>query len=337
MIENIVLKNKQIDELIDANFFPEAADLLFNFQFNQWQQMQENYTALKNVKEKSFWFDGFKFKVQFNPKRIKSTSADVSDETINNRPCFLCLENLPAEQKGILLNNDYIILCNPYPIFPQHFTVSLLKHKPQSIEKSIWDFLEITVKLSKKYTLIYNGPECGASAPDHLHFQAFTKNLMPIENDIYQLKNDFGKTIFDSEETSVSSINDGMRAIIFIEALKQRTAVNLFETFYKYYQKNIKSSNEPLMNLICKYDEEFGLSLIILLRSKHRPESYFGKEPERLMISPAAVDLGGVLISPREEDFIKLNKGVIQKVISDVSLNSAFFNELTSDLKKELN
>ncbi|MBT8379142.1 MAG: DUF4922 domain-containing protein [Ignavibacteria bacterium] len=336
MIEQNLLINKQLDQLINGNLFTDAADLLFKSQLNEWQLMQENYFALKGVKEKSFWFDGFKYNVQFNPKRIKSTSADVGEEIIKSRLCFLCVENLPSQQKGVLLNEKYVLLCNPYPIFQQHFTVSLLKHRGQNIKNSIKDFLEITKQLSKKYTLIYNGPECGASAPDHLHFQALTKNLMPIENDIYQLKNDCGENIFTDEQTRVTSINDELRTLIFIEALELRSAVKFFENFYKYYSKHLLSSSEPLMNLICDYDEEFGFGLIIFLRSKHRPENYFAKEPNKLMISPAAVDLGGTLIAPREEDFNRLNKGLIQKILSEVSLDSDSFRKITKFLRVKL-
>lgn len=337
MIEDILIKNDKLDELIVQNLYADAADFLFNSQINEWELMRENYAALKIVKEKSFWFDGFKFKVQFNPERIKSTSADVSEAGLNSRRCFLCTENLPVEQKGILLNDNYMLLCNPYPIFPQHFTVSLLGHRSQSIQNNINELLEITKQLSKKYTLIYNGPDCGASAPDHLHFQAGTKLLMPIENDIFQLKNDFGNTILEDEQNNISSINDGCRTIIFIEAIDLDSVVNLFGKFYRCYSKYSNRLNEPMMNLLCNYDEEFGFSIIIFLRSKHRPKSYYNEEPRKLMVSPAAVDLGGIIISPREKDFEKLNKELIREIISEVSLDSYSFKKFAENLKDELN
>lgn len=337
MIKDIILKNEKLDELIEQYLYADAAGFLFNSQINEWELMRENYAALNDVKEKSFWFDECKFIVQFNPERIKSTSADVSEEGINSRRCFLCVENLPVEQKGILLNDSYLLLCNPYPIFPQHFTVSLLKHKSQGIKKNIKGLLEITKQLSKKYTLIYNGPGCGASAPDHLHFQAGTKLLMPIENDIFQLKNDFGNILLDDGQNTVSSLNDGLRTIIFVEALDLDSAVRLFESFYRCYSKYSNALNEPMMNLLCKYEKEFGFNIIVFLRSKHRPKSYYNEDPRKLMVSPAAIDLGGIIISPHEKDFEKLNKELIQEIFSEVSLDSYSFKIFAENLKDELN
>ena len=211
----------RLKSLISNNNYASAADYLFNSQLNSWNLLKQNSDALKNVQTKSFWFDGFKLKVQFNPGRIKSTSAEVDEKSVKNRQCFLCIENLPIEQKGIKIRNDFILLCNPFPIFPQHFTISSLSHEPQRISESFGEFLELTKLLSPGYTLVYNGPACGASAPDHLHFQAGTKNFMPIEDDIQQLKNDYGNIIQEDEFITTSFIDDGLRKLILIESTEQ--------------------------------------------------------------------------------------------------------------------
>jgi hypothetical protein len=335
MIKNNIFESDIVDHLIGEDNYADAAELLFNEQFKEWNLMRENYKALKNVILKSFWFDGFKFKTQFNPERIKSTSADVGKETLNKRSCFLCAGNLPSEQKGILILDEYILLCNPYPIFPQHFTVSFLQHKPQSVKENIKDFLKIAKLLSKKYTLIYNGPDCGASAPDHLHFQAGTKLFMPLENDINQLKNDSGKILFENEKITLSFIDDGLRTIVFIEALEKNEAADIFNKFYKCYSNLSSSPNEPKMNILCNYDEEFGFSVIIFLRSKHRPNSFYESDEKKIIISPATVDLGGLLITPREKDFERLDKELIEKLVNEVALDSSSFNEFEKMLKTE--
>ena len=120
-------------------------------------------------------------KVQFNPGRYISTSAKVDEKSINDRKCFLCPANLPEEQKGILYEEEYLILGNPFPIFPEHFTIPNINHVPQQIKNNFPLMLKLTKDLSKHYVVLYNGPKCGASAPDHFHFQAGTKNFMPIE------------------------------------------------------------------------------------------------------------------------------------------------------------
>ena len=335
MPEKKILNDVEVQSLISNNDYSSAADYLFNSQINSWELMKKNYNTLKNIQTKSFWFDGFKLKVQFNPERIKSTSAEVDEKSVKSRECFLCIENLPEKQKGILIGNDFIILCNPYPIFPQHFTIAASDHKPQSISESFSEFLDIVRLLSPKYTLVYNGPACGASAPDHLHFQAGTKNFIPIEDDIQQLKNDFGKIVQEDEFITTTFIDDGLRKLIFIESTEQKMIRKSFGKIFEKLKELSKIEPEPMMNLLCNYDEEFGWSLIIFLRSKHRPECFYKNDPDRILISPAAIDLGGVVVTPREEDFIRTDKDFLQKIFSEVSLDNKTFSLLAKKVKNE--
>jgi len=333
--EKIVLKDFQIENLISNKNYADAADYLFNSQVNSWELMKKNYDALKNIQTKSFWLEGFKLKVQFNPERIKSTSAAVDEDSVKSRECFLCIENLPEEQKGILLMDNFLLLSNPYPIFPQHFTISSLNHQPQMILESFSEFLEVSKLLSPRYTLVYNGPACGASAPDHLHFQAGTKNFIPIEDDIQQLKNDFGKIVQEDEFITTSIIDDGLRKLILIESTEQKKLENSFSKIFKMLKKLSKTEPEPLMNLLCNYDEEFGWSVIIFLRSKHRPECFYKNDPDRILISPAAIDLGGVVVTPREEDFKRVDEELLQQIFREVSLDMETFFVLAKKVKNE--
>jgi len=329
----IVLEDFQIESLLNNNNYAAAADYLFNSQMKSWELLKKNYDALRNVQTESFWFNGVKLKVQFNPERFKSTSAEVDEDSVKNRECFLCVENLPDEQKGIKIRDDFIMLCNPYPIFPQHFTISSLNHKPQSISESFSEFLVMSRQLSPQYTLVYNGPACGASAPDHLHFQAGTKNFMPIENDIQQLKNDFGKIIQEDEIITTSFINDGFRRLILIESTEHKMIVKTFTRIYKAYEKLFQDDVEPMMNILCTYNSVFGWSVIIFLRSKHRPEYFYKNDPDRILISPAAIDLGGLVITPREEDFIRIDKELLQQIFREVSLDEKNFSLLAEKVK----
>jgi len=333
--EQIALKDFQIENLISNNSYADAADYLFNSQLNSWELMKKNYNALKNIQTKSFWFDGFKLKVQFNPERIKSTAAEVDENSIANRKCFLCVENLPEEQRGILLLDNYFLLCNPYPIFPQHFTINAIKHKPQQISDSFREFLELAKLLAPRYTLVYNGPACGASAPNHLHFQAGTKNFIPIENDIQQLKNDFGKIIRDDELITTAFIDDSLRKLILIESTEQKVIENSFRKIIKAYDNLSKTESEPMMNILCTYNEEFGWSVIIFLRKKHRPECFYKTDSEKILISPAAIDLGGVVITPREEDFVRVDKELLQQIFGEVSFDRENFSVLAKKIINE--
>jgi len=328
--------DSSIKSFIGQNNFAEAANALFNSQLNKWELLRKNYDALKNVRTKSFWFEGFKIKIQFNPERIKSTSADISDEAVANRKCFLCPENLPQEQKGVLLSDNFFLLCNPYPIFPQHFTVNSSIHEPQRISKNFNVLLEIAKQLSPSFTLVYNGPACGASAPDHLHFQAGTKGFMPIEADIQQLKNNFGIILNENEKLTVSLINDNYRRLVFIESADKSEIGVAFDKVINWYAEYSVNSIEPMINIICNYDKEFGWTVIIFLRSKHRPNCFFANDSEKILVSPAAIDLGGVLIVPREEDFVKMNKELVGSILNEISMDKESFSSFVKKCKEEL-
>jgi ATP adenylyltransferase/5',5'''-P-1,P-4-tetraphosphate phosphorylase II len=328
-----ILSDPDVENFLRQNNFAEAAKYLFNSQMNSWDLLRRNYDSLEFVRVKSFWFDGLKINVQFNPKRITSTAAKVDDESVANRKCFLCIENLPEDQKGILLQDRFILLCNPYPIFPQHFTISSLKHEPQRIDYSFKEILELTKLLSPDFNLVYNGPVCGASAPNHLHFQAGTKFFMPIENDIQQLNNDYGIILKEDDKISISAINDGLRKLIFIESNEKSKIAKAFKKILAVYKNFSAGTVEPMMNIICSYDIEFGWNVIIFLRSKHRPECFYSEGSEKVLVSPAAIDLGGILITPREEDFVKIDKDFIRKILSEVSLSVESFSLLTEKLR----
>jgi hypothetical protein len=331
-----ILKDSQIEFYLSNNDYSSAADHLFKSQLHSRALLKKTYGALEDVQTKSFRFDGFKLNVQFNPERIKSTSAVVDESSIKNRKCFLCTENLPDDQKGILLAENYLLLCNPYPVFPRHFTISSLLHKPQSITDSFSDLLQVAKLLSQRYTLVYNGPACGASAPDHLHFQAGTKYFLPVEDDIQQLKNDFGKVVRADESVVFSFVDDGLRRFVFIESAEQPAIESSFKIFYEAYAKISKTGNEPMMNILCGYEQEFGWSVIIFLRSSHRPECFYKDDPEKLLISPAAIDLGGIVVTPRESDYLRVDKDMLHQIFNEVSLDQKTFSLLEGKIKFEL-
>ena len=337
MIKNKIIHNSDIDFYIREEEYGKAVSILFEQQLIKWNLLKERYDALDDVEIKEFWFDGFKIKVQYNPGRIKSSSTKTDDVSINNRACFLCFENLPEPQQGILLADKYLLLCNPFPIFPQHFTISSVQHEPQNIIDHIEGMLKITKQLSSDHSLIYNGPACGASAPDHFHFQAGRKNSMPIEDDYHQLKNEYGKFILADKELMVTSVDDGLRRFLVIESTKMKINIKVFKIFYKAYAEISSTSTEPMFNIISTYNAEYGCSLILFLRDKHRPELFYKEGDDKILISPATVDLGGVLIAPREIDFKRIDKNLIRKVFKEVSLNDEAFLKLNKKLEEIFN
>ena len=325
--------NPKILKLISENNYSEAAKLLFELQKEEWQMLAAGYNSLETIRSKSFQFDGYKIKAQFNAGRMTSTSAKVDPKSISERKCFLCEENLPAEQKGILYNDKYIMLCNPFPIFPEHFTLTYKDHTPQRIIDAFPDMLDLSKDISKYYSVIYNGPRCGASAPDHLHFQAGNKFFMTIDNEFHQIKNEYGKVIYENDDLSFYAIDDGLRKFISIESLDKELVVNTFNKFYKTYSELMNEEQEPMINLVSFFEEEYGWRIIIFLRAKHRPAVFFAEGDEKMLVSPASIDLGGVCVFPREEDFNRITKEKIADIFKEVFVGESVLKKIKNNLK----
>ena len=153
-------------------------------QLSTWPLAEGNFKALESVHVREVEVNGLTIKLQFNPARMISSAAKLSKEDIAKRKCFLCEENRPAVQNSIPFTapggHEYHILVNPYPIFPDHLVVAKAAHKDQCIAGRFGDMLALAREF-EGYTLFYNGPKCGASAPDHHHFQVAPRGLMPLE------------------------------------------------------------------------------------------------------------------------------------------------------------
>lgn len=326
--------DKHIQELISVGDIAEASKYLFELQRNDWKLCHDNYEQQKNVQVKKFQFEGYSIKAQFNPGRIISTSAKVDPKSIQERKCFLCEANLPTEQKGILYKDDYIILINPFPIFPIHFTLTNIHHQPQRIEDTFPYLLSFSKDLSKYFTVIYNGPRCGASAPDHLHFQAGNKYFMPIDDEADLIANEYGSVVVDRNNLIIQTVDDGLRKFMLFESNDEQLLIESFHKFYKTYSQLMNENLEPLMNIISLYDAKFGWRIIVFLRAKHRSQHYFEEDEKKILVSPAAIDLGGVCIFPREEDFYRINKELIEEIFCEVFIDRNKLDELNNNLKK---
>ncbi|MBI5730784.1 MAG: DUF4922 domain-containing protein [Ignavibacteriales bacterium] len=309
---------------------PKKAERLFEHQLNNWKLASDGYRSLTAVQIKKFEFDNFTIEAHFNPGRIISSSAKVDAKSIEARPCFLCINNLPNEQKAVKVINDYILLVNPFPIFDKHFTIPSVNHVPQSIKSEIEDLLTISSMLGKNYSVFYNGPGCGASAPDHMHFQSGNFEFMKIDTEYKEMINTYGEVIFENDELATTVVTGCLRNFISLESNNISKLIDEFESIYNLLNKE-QSEEEPMMNIICSYHNYW--RLLIFPRNKHRPSYFFEEGENKLLISPAAVDLGGVFIFPREEDFNKITKELIIDIFKQVTFSDDEFKYLSDKLK----
>ena len=296
--------------------FSKKARELIREQIGEWDLAAKNYASLKKVKVKAFDYGDYHIDIQFNPERIISSAAKVDTKSIEARPCFLCEKNLPAQQRGLYFKNEYIVLVNPFPIFPEHLTIPHISHTDQRISGNFGSMLELAAELDD-FVLFYNGPKCGASAPDHLHFQAGIKGFLPIETDF--LNNKCCKEIRRIGSVTISHWPDYQRGII---SLKSKDRDNLIECFNQIYSKlQILQPDEvePMLNILAIFKQGEWI-IHIFPRTLHRPTQYFETGERQFILSPASVDMGGVLITPREEDFTKISKEDIRDIFNQVCL-----------------
>lgn len=294
----------------------QLATELFNNQIKYWELAQTNYKALASVRTKSIPFNGFDIDIQFNPARIQSSGAKLDKKTLAERPCFLCGKNLPAEQERMDAG-DYYILVNPFPILPEHFTIPRKEHTPQQIKPYFRDMLEFAKQLDN-YVVFYNGPKAGASAPDHMHFQAGTKNFLPLINDYDKLKAEREILLQQKNGASIYTLKDYLRTVVCIEANDTADAQTAFEKLYTKWQGT--SSEEPVMNIVCNY-KDCKWYVFLFPRKNFRPWQYYAKTPEeQLLISMGTVEMCGVLITPIEEHFERINRKDIVDIYNQSSL-----------------
>ncbi len=298
-------------------------------QLADWETARNNYAALAGVQVRELNVCGVRYKVQFNPARIVSSGAKVDAKSIQERKCFLCPANLPAQQKGIPFGGHYQILVNPFPIFPRHLTIPDLNHTPQRIEGRLEDMMELARQLTD-FTIFYNGPRCGASAPDHAHFQAGNRGFMPIEAD---WKNQIAGRIADYGKATLYYLNDQPRTTLVIQSADMASANHLFSLICRLLPE--QPEGEPMLNLLAMYDEGVW-TLFVFPRAKHRPACYTAEGDARLLSSPASVDLGGVFITPVEADFHKISPAIMEQILSEVCLSASDFAKLRQDIKNHL-
>lgn len=301
---------------------------LFTDQLDSWAQAGANYEALKNVESKDFDFGKYSIRVQFNPARIQSSAAKVDAKSIQERKCFLCPANLPAEQKGIPFGDNYQILVNPFPIFSEHFTIPTYQHTDQLIFDRFGDMLDLA-KAMEGFTIFYNGPKCGASAPDHAHFQAGIKGFLPIEKDINHISKE---KIYDQEGLTVYAVTEYLRNFFLFRATDRNKAVLFFQQLYSMLDTK-EGDKEPMMNVIAwHYQDEWYIA--VFPRAKHRPDCFYAEGEDNLLISPASVDLGGVFITPLEKDFLKITGNDIEAILKEICIDEYQMQIIIEKIKK---
>lgn len=287
----------------------DSLKCLWENQIHCWDTARRNYEALASVQERTLEIDGIAIRIQHNPGRIASVSS--TPRFAAERPCFLCNDNLPHEQLRLPYTSDYQILVNPFPIFRHHFTIPAIAHTPQRIDGRIEAMLDLA-RLCTPYTLFYNGARCGASAPMHMHFQAGEGGFLPIES---QWQGADSVTIATHGDARLSLLEKMLRPIFLITSTSRDHAAILLNKLCRALPA--KRGEEPMMNIVARH--ESGQWIVFLFpRSKHRPDRYYAADATQRLISPGSVEMGGVIITPRPDDFKQLTAQDITEIYQEI-------------------
>lgn len=289
---------------------------LYRRQLRAWPQLANGVEGLARAGTRRVRIDWFDIFVRHVPHRIGSTTARVDRESVARRPCFLCSANLPPQEEGLQFDEEFTIYCNPFPIVDRHLTIAHREHGSQHIANRFGNMLDLAAALPG-YFVIYNGPECGASAPDHLHFQAGSRSLFPIEKDAARLSGlalpNYGRNVFVFRGRERSALIDRTdRAIALLAEATGKRA-------------------EPLLNLAVFHEAGEWITYLFP-RCKHRPEAFYTGE---LTVSPASIDLCGIFVVPLAQDFERITAGAIAGIFREVTLPDREFREVAAKLESE--
>ncbi len=305
------------------------ANALFAQQQAAWPMLREAVAGFQRVEYKHFKIRGAEVLAQFNPKRITSTGAKVDAASIRARPCFLCPDNLPVEERGLAYGDNLVVLCNPFPVLPKHLVLTARQHTPQTLTRHLGELLELTRALGEEFFTLYNGPRCGASAPDHLHFQAAAVAKLPIWREVegwplQRLKSEQRVEAFSFSTYRINVLGARGNEPAALQQWLERAVAAL--------AKLTQAEEEPLLNLLARF-EAGHWTVLLLPRHRHRPSCYDAEGEARLMVSPAAIDLGGVMVVPQAGHFARINETALEQIYAEVTLRDEVFDEWLKQLE----
>ncbi len=303
----------------------------FHRQMQTWDDARQRYRDLENVEVRELSADdSLTLQAQWNPARIGSTGAKIDAKSISERPCFLCQKNRPKEQMCRVVDDKYELLVNPFPIMPVHFTLPTLQHRPQRILPMYGELLRLA-EHNADLTLLYNGPHCGASAPDHAHLQAVCSGMLPLQTSWQRLGRNLVEVVKESDDEGIWLVADYPAAAFVIRSHHVETGEQLFKRLYTCLPPSADNT-EPMMNVIAWHTGDMLLS-VVLPRRKHRPDCYTAQGDAQYIISPGAVDMGGLIITPREQDFRRLTTELIVDIFHEISLTEEQVKEVVRRLQ----
>ena len=300
----------------------------FHNQLNQWKDVAKRFEELKGVQTREVG----SALAQFNPARLVSTGAKIDKATLAKRPCFLCEKNRPKEQIVLPFGNDFDILVNPFPILPVHFTIPSRHHQQQAIADNYVQIHRL-LRAYPQLMVFYNGPKCGASAPDHLHFQAGTSGILPLQRDWQRLYETSVPLLKMNDGEGIYEIKDYICPALAIVSHTEKHDVELFSRLYEALPLK-EDETEPMMNIVAWRNGEAFIS-VVFPREKHRPDCYSAEGEAQCLVSPGSLDMAGLMILPRQSDFEGMTARLAKAILREVSLSDEAMKDVVKRLRNK--
>ncbi len=297
-------------------------------QMQEFQLAKQNFEGLEELVYKEVPCEHYAIQLQHNPARMISTNAKTDQATLDSRPCFLCSENHPKGQSGVAYGEKYHIFVNPYPIFKRHFTVPSNRHTPQRITGHFKDLLNLAFDF-QEYTAFYNGASCGASLPTHFHFQLVPRHLMPVEDDVKQAEL---KEEICSNGVDIFTLKNYLRTVFILQSSKMEELLNSFESIQQMIGEATPFTDEPMMNILA-WCEGKQWTVAIFPRKQQRPRQFFAEGEEKILFSPGCVDMAGLIIAPRQEDYKRYTAPLLADLFSQVTITAESEQYIIDKLK----
>ncbi len=298
----------------EADCLPDRLQAFIRQQHTTWPALATAQRDLNRAMRRTLRLPDGDIELQCNPGRSRSTTAKVSVDEVAKRPCFLCTENLYPEQLALPFSTDWLILNNPFPIFNDHLVISSAHHTDQLLSSALPAMIKLVTELEGSFSAFYNGARCGASAPDHLHFQACPAGMLPIERQLQPLFDTLTHT-----NTSWSFRTLDNRGIGLCSASSAEGLLEKLHRMHVHLNRSAEPGQEADLNLII-FSHRGTLAAACLPRRAHRPACFFASGEDQLVISPGAVDIGGLVILPRQQDFERMTSERMLSIYREVCL-----------------
>lgn len=290
-------------------------------QIDSWPELRRAHEGLRRSLYKKIFLNDLEVQLQHNPYRMQSSSAHVDSKSIEKRPCFLCPDNLYAHQRALAYRDAWLVLCNPYPIFPDHLVIAHREHRPQEIGACLGVMISFVADLRGSFEAFYNGPACGASAPDHLHFQAHPSGagipLVPQMQLVLAAGMGLSQTNAMQGQGACFAAEVDCRGIFVCRSPDPAALEGILMSAVSRLKQVTRAQDEPLVNVLIAADGP-DLIGILLPRKAHRPACYFSRDGDHMIVSPGAVDVGGLLVLPRREDYVRMSREQVLGIFSEV-------------------